>query len=667
MKHRPPARAVPAALRLIVLAVMLLCTACGVQKTAAAAAAQTAPAAPQDLPEEALAERSQTRTPRYLFVGDSYSKGAYADGESGFNLELGWAACLARELGLSEQEWAVYGRGGAAFCREGWKTDGEAETDGLRTDFQGIVDWLAYPAIADPAGVEAVVLVGGVNGQVDRIAEQRQAAKAFCLDVKQKFPNAVLYFFYSPSCKAASPELLQPVLEGMQQGGAVCWDSSGWLVGETALFYSDSLHPLAAGYRKIAEKMARNITDYRQGIYDPTPERSASYTGFTGLARSPQDGVLYYYTGGAPDTGYTGFAWHGNKQYYVKDGIVPETLNGYCQHTDGLWYRVESGAMVEDEGPWQTRPNPEVDAANHSMDIFRVKDVHTIFLGDSYSLGARAVKDDIAMDKGWPALLARNMGLSHKEWGVYGHGGARFDVGFLNADGTEPEDRYNTFGHLLDQEVYPHIQDPSRVRTIVLVGGVNGNVDHYQALYCAALAFCRDVKEKFPNAVLYFFYSPNVEAPSPERHDPVMKGMQQGGAVCWDAAGWFVGCTELYNADRIHPNAAGYQAIADRMMEKITAYQNGVYDPTPERSASYTGFTGLSRSPQDGVLYYYANGARDTGYAGFAWHGARLYYVENGWADETRSGYCRHADGLWYRVEQGVMVQEEGPWTEPPA
>ena len=75
----------------------------------------------------------------------------------------------------------------------------------------------------------------------------------------------------------------------------------------------------------------------------------------------------------------------------------------------------------------------------------------------------------------------------------------------------------------------------------------------------------------------------------------------------------------------------------------------------PDTGEKPDDFTGL-RKMDDGVWYYFVNGAVQNDYTGLVkYTTGSWYYVENGRVDYGKTGLIKHVSGSWYYVEKGRM------------
>lgn len=200
--------------------------------TGALAAARPAP-----LPDE----ETVARRPRAVFIGDSLVQGAGGEGVT-------WTALVAKRKGWTEIN---LGLGGTGYV----KTAGRSGC--------GLDHCPAFPDMVPAAVAEQpdIVIISG--GQNDGTLDVSEASERLFTSLREYLPQARIIVL-SPLWRASKyPDSLRRmgnVLKHNADITGVEWiDVGNPLEGQPDLFTSDKVHPTAAGYRILAETIARKL------------------------------------------------------------------------------------------------------------------------------------------------------------------------------------------------------------------------------------------------------------------------------------------------------------------------------------------------------------------------------------------------------------------------
>lgn len=213
---------------------------------------------------------------------------------------------------------------------------------------------------------------------------------------------------------------------------------------------------------------------------------------------------------------------------------------------------------------------------------------NVIFIGDSFTLGQGAT--DIERDN-YPKRLSEMVKIN--KW-------KRFNgSGFMN-----PGNGSQKYLRILNNEVWEYAKEFANDVTLVVVEGGWNDTYYAEATYTsiqpAVLEFFTEVKTKFPNAKIAYFFNP--VSTFEDFNTPVYFGIYEAvsklGVIKSDFSwGWIFTRTDYVTSDKLHPTTDGYNAIAVRVLNMLTGCDNTV--------TSMGGFFGEQSIP---IYWEFANG-----------------------------------------------------------
>jgi lysophospholipase L1-like esterase len=203
---------------------------------------------------------------------------------------------------------------------------------------------------------------------------------------------------------------------------------------------------------------------------------------------------------------------------------------------------LSSGVIVRGETPRYTPPS---DAASPTIPAPMPL---AVFIGDSYTQGAGGggVR--------WPTLVGDAHGWDVDNLGLGG-------TGYIKTSDENGCGRpyCGTYGQTIDEIV-------GSPRYIVVAGGRNDIGLPTADVAAAADGLFGELRERYPDAMI-FVMAPwfDDDAPPPsagEFAQAIQAAALENEVVYLDSGQPLLGRTDLISADGVHPNAAGYQALA---------------------------------------------------------------------------------------------------------
>lgn len=172
-----------------------------------------------------------------------------------------------------------------------------------------------------------------------------------------------------------------------------------------------------------------------------------------------------------------------------------------------------------------------------------------LFLGDSYTEGMGLAADEL--DSRWSAVLADRLGWRERNAGCSGSG--------YSTRGPECSDNYGErVAELADA-------DPD---VVIVSGGVNDLYESADVIDASVRDTYAALRSAFPEARIYavngiYFHGDETPEILLRLNESVKHWSGDSDAVFLDIGEPFLGHPELLGDDRVHPNPAGHEVLAD--------------------------------------------------------------------------------------------------------
>lgn len=226
---------------------------------------------------------------------------------------------------------------------------------------------------------------------------------------------------------------------------------------------------------------------------------------------------------------------------------------------------------------------------------------NVIFIGDSFTLGVGATDRE---SDNYPQKFSEIVSMGR--W-------KRFNgSGFANTGSG-----LQRYDQVLNNEVWNYAKDfANDVSLVVVEGGWNdtyfGGID-YTSIQPYVTSFFMELKRKFPNAKIVYFFNPvsTFEGFNTPVYYGIVEAVAKQGVIFSSCSwGWIFTRTEYVTGDNLHPNSAGYKAIAIKLYNMLFG---------SDSTASATG--GFWGEQNIGLYWEFSNGmfhlwAEKTGMSG---------------------------------------------------
>lgn len=193
--------------------------------------------------------QSNVDTSNVLFIGDSFADGYYSGYDSAIANENNWCVYLAKKMNITN--YRKYSKGGLCFT----------QNDNRLSKFLKTVIIPAEKENKDK--ITSIIMMMGVNDSVISTSNDNVRAganDAFSL-LREEYPNATIYFFYSAVQRLLEGKSYRVIAECANNNDiAFIGESYIWNIGYDTTYYvkgaDDSCyHPTIKGSESIAQKM----------------------------------------------------------------------------------------------------------------------------------------------------------------------------------------------------------------------------------------------------------------------------------------------------------------------------------------------------------------------------------------------------------------------------